>query len=403
VRTLAEGFAFLFGLVPDPRVDYVVREQFAAKQELLATVIWYRAAWTVALPVAIIVRESALPKSVLRFSPPAQESAMSLPNDTRCPDCDSPLDRRAFLTTVGGAALAASAVPMLLSRAVYAAPTSQSAAETSVARLYQSLSDQQKQSIAFPFDHDLRKKINANWLITKPTIGDDFYTKEQRALIREIVQKVTSPDGYERLKGQMDDDMGGLEFFSVAMFGTPGSGKFQFELTGRHLTLRADGDSVDRAAFGGPIIYGHGASDPKENIYHYQTKQVNEVFGALDAKQAERALLKTAPGESAVQLQGAGGTFPGIAIGELSADQKALVEKTLKVLLAPYRQEDVDEALAIVKEGGGLDKLHLAFYQQGDLKDDKVWDIWRVEGPSFVWHFRGAPHVHAYFNIGMKA
>ena len=328
---------------------------------------------------------------------------MSQPNDTRCPDCDAPLDRRAFLGTVGGAALAATAVPSLLNRAVYAAPTAQSAAETTVARFYQSLSAPQKEAIAFPFDHDLRKKIDANWLITKPTIGDDFYTKEQQGLIREIVQKVTSPEGYERFKTQMDDDMGGLEFFSVAMFGTPGSGKFQFELTGRHLTLRADGDSVDKAAFGGPIIYGHGASDPKENIYHYQTKQVNEVFRGLDAKQVEKALIQKAPGESAVQLQGSGGTFPGISIGDLSADQKGLVEKTLKVLLAPYRKEDVDEAFAVLKQGGGLDKLHFAFYQQGDLQDDKVWDIWRVEGPSFVWHFRGAPHVHAYFNIGMKA
>jgi hypothetical protein len=45
----------------------------------------------------------------------------------------------------------------------------------------------------------------------------------------------------------------------------------------------------------------------------------------------------------------------------------------------------------------------MAFYQQGDLQNDKVWDIWRVEGPSFVWHFRGAPHVHAYINVGAVA
>jgi hypothetical protein len=326
---------------------------------------------------------------------------MSFHSAPHCPDCDS-LDRRSFLATVGGAALAASAAPTLLQHALYAAPTPQSAAETTVARLYQSLSDEQKQTIVFPFDHELRNKISANWHITKPTIGDKFYSKEQRQLISEIVQKVCSPDGYERMKNQFDDDAGGIEFFSVALFGSPESGKCQFEMTGRHLTLRADGDSVDRAAFGGPIIYGHGASNPSENMYHYQTKQVNEVFQALDTKQRERALLEKAPAESAVQIQGNAGQFPGISVGDLTADQKALFEKTLKVLLSPYREEDVDEALAILKQGGGLDKLHLAFYQQGDLKNDKVWDIWRVEGPSFVWHFRGAPHVHAYFNIGLK-
>ncbi len=57
----------------------------------------------------------------------------------------------------------------------------------------------------------------------------------------------------------------------------------------------------------------------------------------------------------------------------------------------------------ILKKGGGLDKLHMAFYADSDLEGDRVWDVWRVEGPSFVWHFRGDPHVHAYINIGVKS
>ncbi|MFM7837115.1 MAG: hypothetical protein ACKPJD_35420, partial [Planctomycetaceae bacterium] len=108
------------------------------------------------------------------------------------------------------------------------------------------------------------------------------------------------------------------------------------------------------------------------------------------------------PAEAAVQLQGEGGKFAGIRVGELNAEQKQQVEQTLKVLLAPYRTEDVSEVMEIVKSSGGLDQLHMAFYSQGDLSGDKTWDIWRVEGPSFVWHYRGAPHVHAYINIGMK-
>ena len=88
----------------------------------------------------------------------------------------------------------------------------------------------------------------------------------------------------------------------------------------------------------------------------------------------------------------------------MSTDQKQLVESTLKVLLAPYRQEDVDEVFAILKASGGVDKLHLAFYQEGDLLNDKTWDIWRVEGPAFVWHFSKrfararVLHQHRYQN-----
>lgn len=322
-------------------------------------------------------------------------------NHKTCSDCDQPLDRRSFIQRAGTVALAGVAIPSLLGGfPLRAAPKADSAAESAVGRFYQSLSDAQKKEIVLPFDHELRSKISANWHITKPKIHDPFYNEEQRKLIDDIVKNVTSQDGYERLLKQMEDDAGSIGDYSVAVFGTPGSGKFEWELTGRHLTLRADGNNVDKAAFGGPIIYGHGEEDPKDNLFNYQTKQVNEVFKALDAKQAAKALVAKAPAEAAVKIQGDSGAFPGIAISELSADQKGLVEATLKVLLAPYRKEDVDEVFEILKASGGIDKLHLAFYQQEDLGNDKVWDIWRVEGPSFVWHFRGAPHVHAYINIG---
>jgi hypothetical protein len=75
----------------------------------------------------------------------------------------------------------------------------------------------------------------------------------------------------------------------------------------------------------------------------------------------------------------------------------------MKVILAPYREDDVKEAVAILKDGGGLDGLRMSFYKSNDIGDDHEWDIWRLEGPTFVWHFRGAPHVHTYVNIGKKS
>lgn len=318
-----------------------------------------------------------------------------------CPDCDT-VDRRHFLKSATGAAVLGAVGSSFWSLpGAFAAPSSKSTAETAVGRLYDSLSADQKKTICFGAADPIRQKVNANWHITKPTIKSDFYTKDQRQIIDEIVRNVTSKDGYERLKKQVEYDDGGIGAYSVAIFGEPGKGVFEWELTGRHLTLRADGNSVDKAAFGGPIVYGHGEENPKENLFLYQTKQVNEVFKALDANQSKVALLEKAPKEDAVALQGESGQFPGIAVSQLSADQKALVTKTLEVLLAPYRQEDAEEAMEIVKSTGGIDKLHMAFYQQGDLDNDKMWDIWRVEGPAFVWHFRGAPHVHAYINIGI--
>jgi len=68
-----------------------------------------------------------------------------------------------------------------------------------------------------------------------------------------------------------------------------------------------------------------------------------------------------------------------------------------------YRQAEGDEVLACLKAQGSLDKCSLAFYLEDDLGDDKIWDNWRLEGPSFVWFFRGTPHVHVWVNVADNA
>ena len=321
-----------------------------------------------------------------------------------CDDCRDPqaVSRRDFVRRVTGVAVAGGLLPWTGPVARAAVSGSKAADETAVKRFYDSLSDDQRKAVCFAFDNPLRTKINANWAITKPTIGE-FFNKDQQANLDEIFKNVVSPEGYDRMKRQMDDDDNGFENYHVAVFGTPGSGAFEWELTGRHVTLRADGDSVAGAAFGGPMIYGHGEGDSKKglpgNVFYYQTQKANEVFKALDGKQRASALVAKAPKEDQVAVQGGSGKFPGLTVGDLSADQKGLVESVIKVILAPYRDEDVSEALAIMKDGGGLDALHMAFYEANDVGDDQEWDVWRLEGPTFVWHFRGAPHVHAYVNI----
>lgn len=332
---------------------------------------------------------------------------MSEESRFECPDCGEELSRRTFVRQVAGIAVAGGLLPAVAApRRAAASPSAKSPAETAVKRFYDSLTEAQRKEICFPFDHELRTRINANWAITKPKI-EEFFNKEQQVVLDEIFRSVVSGEGYERFKKQMEDDAGGFGEYHVAVFGTPGSGQFEWEMTGRHMTIRADGDSVANAAFGGPIIYGHGAGDSEKglpgNVFYYQTKKANEVFAALDGKQRKAALLSKAPRENAVQVQGSSGAFPGLAVGELARDQKELVESVMKVILAPYREEDVDEAIAILKAGGGLDALHMAFYESNDVGKDQVWDIWRLEGPTFVWHFRGAPHVHTYVNISKKS
>lgn len=320
----------------------------------------------------------------------------------RCSDCDSTWTRRHFLAAGAGATVAASLLPAL-GRHALGAPSPKSDAESAVRRLYDSLTDDQKKLMLLPLADENRSKINANWHITKAIIGETFNSQQQE-IITEIVRGVTSEDGFDRFQRQMEDDDGGLLHYAVAIFGNPHEKQFEFELTGRHLTLRADGDTMQGVAFGGPIVYGHGeAGNSSSNLFNYQTKQVNEVFKMLEGAQREKALLSMAPRENDVQLRERGQTLPGIAASELSGDQKGQLRKSLEAVLQPYRKEDVEEVMQIVEAGGGLDKIHLAFYSQEDLGKDKVWDIWRLESPTLVCHFRGAPHVHAYINVARRA
>jgi len=337
-----------------------------------------------------------------------------------CPDCEAEesfeLGRREFLKTVGTTAAAAitSGVPLFATAKALAAPTPTSAAETAVKVLYDTLTDQQKKEICFDWNYQdpkrglLRTRVSNNWQITTPQIRSDYYTKKQQIIIHDIFKGIINPQWYAKFLKQLRDDTGGREWGvaqSIAIFGTPGSSKFEFVMTGRHMTVRADGHSEDHVAFGGPIFYGHAASgfnekaDHPGNVFWEQGRKANAVYQMLDGKQQKLALVESRPDEAAVAFQGAKGGFPGIPVAELSQDQKAELQKVLMALVEPYRKEDQEEALACLKRLGGLDKCSLAFYKDGDIGNDGVWDNWRLEGPAFVWYFRGEPHVHVWVNV----
>jgi hypothetical protein len=105
------------------------------------------------------------------------------------------------------------------------------------------------------------------------------------------------------------------------------------------------------------------------------------------------------PSEELVGFRGPNGKFDGIPVTEFSPDQTEHLQSVLTLLLEPFRQSDRDEVTRCLKVQGGLDACRLAFYKEGDLGKDGIWDNWRLEGPSFVWYFRGTPHVHVWVNV----
>ncbi|WP_146848205.1 DUF3500 domain-containing protein [Brevifollis gellanilyticus] len=287
------------------------------------------------------------------------------------------------------------------------------ASETLVQQLYGSLDEGQRSAICLPWEDPLRLKVDNNWHI-RPKRLRDVLKPDQQDIVRQIFDKLHSDEYKKEVWRQFDHDNqgdGGFASASVAIFGTPGSGKFEFVLTGRHCTRRCDGDSEAGTAFGGPIFYGHAAKsfnekpDHEGNAYWFQAKRANELFQALDGKQRELALCDTSrdeEGNDTVKLTGKTRGLDGIPVADLTADQKGLVRGVLKDLLAPFRAEDATESMKYI-EAGGFDNLHLAYYKNQDLGKDSVWDVWQVEGPNMVWFFRGEPHVHCWAHIKQTA
>ena len=312
-------------------------------------------------------------------------------------DTNSKIDRREFLA-------AASLASSLAAVASAASPGAKHQSETLVAQLHESLTDEQRRTVVMPFDSPLRSRVENNWHITNARVGR-FFNRDQQALIEQIFMDLHAPEFHDSLRKHVADDFGSVRNLSVALFGDPGSGKFEFVITGRHCTARCDGDSVEGAAFGGPIFYGHEGESFFEspthpnNVYWFQAKRANEVFRALDRHQRTQALQLRAPRERSVHTVEPSATPDGLSVSDMSPDQRELVRQTLGDLLSPFRQSDREEALRLIEANGGIEGLTMAFYRNQDLGMDGVWDVWKLESPSMVWYFRGAPHVHVWVNV----
>jgi len=332
-----------------------------------------------------------------------------------CPECDG-LDRRDFLRTLalGGVAMTAGSASLLLPGSVSAGKktlprVSNPVAEDLVKELFAGLTDDQKKAVVKPWDHKARKSVNPNKALDH-TIGS-VYTKAQQDLVKKIVRAIASDDkGWDQIS--RNDTWDGTKRFDkmgADIFGDPSSGKFAFQFTGHHLTVRCDGDSEEGAAFGGPIYYGHSPNGySSKNVFNYQTREVIKAYQALDEKQRKQATITMGnPGEGkdSIQLK-KDAKLRGIAYADLTRDQRELLEHVMKAVLSPFRQQDGAEVVAIIKAMGGMEKVHMAFYSEDyentQTSEGQPWSFWRLEGPGFVWNFRVLPHVHTYVNIASK-
>lgn len=337
-----------------------------------------------------------------------------------CPECatetsvSNRLDRRTFIrATSSGVAGIAGVASVLGASKLTAAPVEAERrpkpAESLVRELYESLSDEQKKSLVQPYNHTTGpagSKPTRLQTFNSPVLAKriaDSYTKPQQDLVKQTLKAILSgEEAYDRLTRHGKwDGAGSFEGNGAVIFGDPSGDKpFSWVFSGHHLTVRCDGNSQPNTAFGGPLYYGHSATGYSEtNVYNYQTKKVLSVFDALNEKQRQQAVVVDNPGDGLAGLNPRADKPRGIAYADLDESQRGLVADVMRLLLAPFRQEDGDEVMQLIKANGGLEKVQLGFYKDAGADENKRWHYWRLEGPGFIWNYRVLPHVHCFVNV----
>jgi hypothetical protein len=229
----------------------------------------------------------------------------------------------------------------------------------------------------------------------------------QRQILTDLLYGGLSVEGRARIPEEYFARWSGAESMRVLICGDPMSSPYQVIFTGAHVNLRVGGKSREGAAFGGPQVYGdqrgNGQAGLPGNLYRTQFLMGQRLLHSLDAGRRKDALIEEAPVQTQIELQGRGGSFRGIPVAELMPDSKAITHDLVAHILSTYPPDDVAYARECLQANGGIDSLFLSYYQHGDDGEIPEAQVFRLEGPSAVFYFRGYPHVHAFLNVAMDA
>ncbi len=325
------------------------------------------------------------------------------------------LGRRTF---VGGAA---AGVGLWIARGLgvrgLSAPVESLPFELTLRELGRTMTQRQRQLVVLPSDDPTRQIVNSQSVLDRPHLGT-LFSPQQRVLIERLYRTMLSPAGIERFAGTIAVE-GRFEGCVFAIYGEPEKGRAQVVLQGGHLMLRG-GEAIPGAAFGGGISYGHQAGNGlwrvPGNSFAFHSDAANRLFGLLTESERQRAIVDEPPHELVLQVQGRGAPFAGVRVGDLGESARAQAHDLLEAIFSSYPQKQRSEALSCIAENGGVDSLYFATYATHGFYEDMVafadlgeverkqrgtpyWQVWRLEGPGTVLHFKGHPHVHAYIQV----
>jgi len=264
------------------------------------------------------------------------------------------------------------------------ADSEESRADSPLGRFYRSLSPEQRRSLVFPFDDPKRTSVQNHWAIVPAPMAS--LTAKQQEMALGLVRQACTPEGFAALTRARLDDAGGWKHDHLAVFGSPDEpGRFEWVLTGRHLTLRGSSTGAIR---GGPLFFGH--SVPESNIGDRQAERAGVLFRSLDAHQRGRVLVSAGRGD----IFGSG-----LAINSLDLGRRANARRLLASLAGPFRAFEVPSVQACLRdEANGLEGVRWQWFPTDSRRAGDPPKVWRLIGPGFAWSFHGEPHFHSWFD-----
>ena len=119
------------------------------------------------------------------------------------------------------------------------------------------------------------------------------YNKKQAELLDKIFRSISNgEEGYKRLsRNKQVRRQRRLREHRRPDLRRAGRGEEVLaRVRGHHITVRCDGNSEEKTAFGGPLYYGHSPSGyATNNVFYHQTKIANEMFGVARTRSSARS------------------------------------------------------------------------------------------------------------------
>jgi hypothetical protein len=315
------------------------------------------------------------------------------------------MDRRTFLKLGAGASAVAGAGLYGRYRLLPPSPSQPLESVDALAqRLYAGLDDEQRAACCVEYDHPLRQYHNRGVWGGGSSVLTAF-DRGQRSNLADLFYAGLSAAGRARIPEEYFTRWLGVHSLRVLICGDPTAPPYQILLTGGHLNLRLGGACREGVAFGGPQVYGdqrgNGRVGLPGNLYREQFLLAQRLLSGLDDGRRRAATLPEAPPQTEVEVRGRSSTPPGVPIGELAAESKALAGELVGSILSTWPEREVEYARECLAANGGIEALAFSTYEHGEDGLIPAAQVFRLEGPAAVFHFRGHPHVHAFVNVAM--